>query len=45
METILLVAKYIFLGIFVFLGATIITKTVGKLAEKTKKKDDNNDER
>ncbi len=39
METLLVVAKYIFLGIFVFLGATVITKSVGKFAEKSKKKD------
>ncbi len=39
METLLVVAKYIFLGIFVFLGATVVTKSIGKFAEKSKKKD------
>lgn len=39
METVLVVAKYIFLGIFVFLGATIFTKSVGKLVER--KRDEN----
>jgi len=43
METLFLVAKYIFLGIFVFFGATVITKSVGKFAEKKNKKDENND--
>ncbi len=43
METLFLVAKYIFLGIFVFFGATIITKSIGKFVEKKTKKDENND--
>ena len=40
METLLLVAKYTFLGLFVFVGATIITKSVSKFASKSKNKDD-----
>jgi len=44
METLLLVAKYTFLGLFVFVGATIITKSVGKFADKSKNKD-NDDKR
>lgn len=39
MDTLFEVAKYILLGIFVFFGATVITKSVGKFAEKSKKKD------
>lgn len=41
METLLLLAQYIFLGIFIFLGATVVTKSVGKFVEMTKKKDEN----
>ena len=41
METLLLVAKYTFLGLFVFVGATIITKSVGRFADKSKNKDKN----
>jgi hypothetical protein len=43
METLFLVAKYIFLGIFVFLGATIVTKSIGKIVEQKTKKDEKND--
>ncbi len=40
METLLIAAKYTFLGLFVFFGATVITKSVGKFANKSKNKDD-----
>ena len=43
METLFLVAKYIFLGIFVFFGATVITKSIGKIVDKKTKKDEKND--
>lgn len=43
METLLLVAKYIFLGIFIFFGATIFTKSVGRFVENKTKKDKKND--
>jgi len=36
METLLVVAKYIFLGLFVFFGATVITKTIGRFVDKDK---------
>jgi len=39
METLLLVAKYTFLGLFVFVGATIFTKSVGKFANRKDKND------
>ena len=41
MEILLAVAKYTGLGILVFLGATIITKTISKYADKFQEKDDN----
>ncbi len=41
MELLLLVAKYTFLGLFVFVGATIITKSIGKFINKYKNKDSN----
>lgn len=41
METILLVAKFTLIGIFIFLAATVITKSVGKFVENAKKKEDN----
>jgi zinc transporter ZupT len=43
LETLFIVAKYIFLGICVFLGATIFTKSVGKLIENAKKKEDDDE--
>lgn len=43
METLFLVAKYIFLGILVFFGATILTKSIGKIVETKTKKDEKND--
>ncbi|MDD3324425.1 MAG: hypothetical protein PHN38_04835 [Sulfurospirillaceae bacterium] len=39
MATALLVAKYIFLGIIIFLGAVVFTKSVGKLVEHMKNKE------
>ncbi len=39
MEILLAVVKYTFLGLFVFIGALIVTKSVGKLANKSKNKD------
>jgi len=39
MEILLLVAKYTFLGIFVFVGATIITKSIGKYVSRKDKND------
>ena len=41
MEILLAVAKYTFLGIFIFLGATIVTKTIGRYASKSHGKDEN----
>jgi len=41
METLLVAVKYTFLGLFVFSGATVITKSVGKFANKSKNKDEN----
>ena len=43
MEILMQVAKYTFLGILVFLGATMFTKGVGKFVEKNQKKDKNDE--
>lgn len=43
METLLLVAKYTLFGIFIFIGSTIITKSVGKFVDKMKKEDNERD--
>ena len=40
MEIVLMVAKYTLLGIFVFLGATVVTKTIGRYVNKSQSKDD-----
>jgi hypothetical protein len=41
LDTVFLVAKYIFLGIFIFLGAVIFTKSVSKLVDNAKNKEEN----
>jgi hypothetical protein len=45
MDILLLVAKYTFFGIFIFLGATVFTKFIAKFIEKKTKKDKNDDKR
>lgn len=37
MEMFLMIAKYIILGLLVFIGSVVITKVVGKFIEKSKK--------
>ena len=36
MEMFLMIAKYIILGLFVFIGSVVITKVVGKFIKKAK---------
>lgn len=38
LDTLIIVAKYILIGIFIFLGALIFTKSIGKLLNNTKEK-------